>query len=156
MGTLNTTLNQTSLLSTCQQYHVAWKVELSHMRWELSEDFKKWDIPKWERPLRWGAFEAAKFILAHIPEKQAARAPGAQKTHPVTCWNGTRLHAVTKIHTSQDQDGNYSPSINFLPLLLEAFFDLLIQVNDCDGKSVIKKPDSYMEHRARFGLKCFI
>lgn len=70
MGTLNTTLNQTSLLSTCQQYHVAWKVELSHMHWELSEGFKKWDIPNWERPLRWGAFEAAKFILALIPEKR--------------------------------------------------------------------------------------
>lgn len=141
MGTLNTTLNQTSLLSTCQRYHVAWKVELSHMHWELSEGFKKWDIPNWERPLRWGAFEAAKFILALVSEKQAAPAPRAQKTHPVTCGNGTCPHADTKIHTSQDEDGNYSPSINFLSLLLEAFFDLLIQVNDCDGKAVIKKLD---------------
>lgn len=152
MGTLNTTLNQTSLLSTCQQYHVAWKVELSHMHWELSEGFKKWDIPNWARPLRWGAFEAAKFILALIPEKHQEPKRHAQS-------RAEMAHVCT-------QSRKYTPprikmviilpaSTSFLSCLRH-FFDLLIQVNDCDGKSVIKKPDSYMEHRAWFGLKCFI
>lgn len=95
MGKLNATLNQTSLLSTCQQYHVAWEVELSHMHWELSEGSKKRDIPYWERPPGWGAFEAATYILAHIPEQQAAPAQHQElKGHsqPRAGIAHTRLH----------------------------------------------------------------
>lgn len=49
-------------------------------------------------------------------------------------------------HTLEDEDGNYSPSINFLSLQPGGNYSL-IQVKDCDEKSVIKI-DSHTEHRA--------
>lgn len=56
-------------------------------------------------------------ILCPRAASSTGTAPRAPQTLPATCENW--MHPIICTHTSQDEDGNYSPSINFPSLLLK-------------------------------------